>query len=40
MSKDFVQLRKLAFLGQGKDAANLGFKAGLNVICGASDTGK
>jgi len=40
MSKDFVQLRKLAFLGQGKEAANLEFIAGLNVICGASDTGK
>jgi rubrerythrin len=40
MSKGSVQLRKLAFLGNGKGPAVLGFDAGLNVVCGASDTGK
>ncbi|MEX1664498.1 hypothetical protein [Zhongshania arctica] len=40
MSNEFVQLRKLAFLGDSKEPAVLGFDAGLNVVCGASDTGK
>lgn len=40
MSNQFVQLRKLAFLGKGKDSATLKFESGLNVVCGASDTGK
>lgn len=35
-----LQLRKLALLGPGKPAACLDFRSGVNVICGASDTGK
>lgn len=35
-----LQLRKLALLGPGKPAAFLYFRPGVNVICGASDTGK
>jgi DNA repair ATPase RecN len=33
-------LRYLAYLGPNRRDAELLFKAGLNVICGASDTGK
>ncbi|MBQ0798606.1 MAG: AAA family ATPase [Porticoccaceae bacterium] len=40
MSKDFIQLRKLSFLGPGKESTTLNFETGLNVVCGASDTGK
>jgi AAA domain-containing protein len=40
MNKDFVQIRKLVFLGPDKEVATLSFKKGLNVVCGASDTGK
>lgn len=34
------QLRHLAYLGPKKKPAALSFQAGLNVICGASETGK
>ena len=33
-------LRYLAFLGPGKAPADLSLAPGLNVICGASETGK
>ncbi|KYO50487.1 hypothetical protein PJ900_21465 [Tistrella mobilis] len=39
MSDTYLQLRRVAFIGPQK-TAELGFSAGLNVICGASDTGK
>jgi len=35
-----LQLRGLSFNGLSKEPALLEFQAGLNVICGASDTGK
>lgn len=35
-----LQLKNLALLGPSKLAAYINFKPGLNVICGASDTGK
>lgn len=40
MNRKALVLRKLAFLGPGKEAAVLKFKKGVNVVCGASDTGK
>lgn len=40
MARRSLQLRRLALLGPSKDAASIGFKSGINVICGASDTGK
>jgi len=40
MSKSPIIIKNLAFVGPGKDAALLDFDYGLNVICGASDTGK
>lgn len=39
MSDNYLQLRKILFRGP-KDEANLQFTSGVNVICGASDTGK
>lgn len=33
-------LRHLAYLGPGRETADIRFVAGLNVICGASETGK
>jgi len=39
MSDGYLQLRKILFLGP-KDKAELTFHTGVNVICGASDTGK
>ena len=35
----YLQLRKIAFHGPESEA-DLGFISGVNVICGASDTGK
>jgi hypothetical protein len=35
-----LQLRNLALLSPTKAPANIDFKSGVNVICGASDTGK
>lgn len=35
-----IQLRNISFLGPDKKNASLDFRQGLNVICGASDTGK
>ena len=35
----YLRLNRIAFIGPGKDAT-LSFSSGLNVICGASDTGK
>ena len=35
-----LQLRGISFSGPYKDPASLEFQSGLNVICGASDTGK
>lgn len=40
MASSALQLRNIAFLGAGKSPASLAFRTGLNVICGASDTGK
>lgn len=39
MSDGYLQLRKIFFKGP-KDNAELAFQPGVNVICGASDTGK
>lgn len=39
MSDSYLQLRKLVFRGP-TDEASLKFTSGVNVICGASDTGK
>jgi ABC-type transporter Mla subunit MlaD len=39
MSHSYLQLRRIAFTGP-KDIAELAFSPGVNVICGASDTGK
>lgn len=40
MSWTPIIIRNLSFLGPGKPTAALVFDSGLNVICGASDTGK
>lgn len=40
MNRKSLALRRLTFLGAGKEAAALNFKKGVNVVCGASDTGK
>lgn len=39
MSDNYLQLRKMLFRGPTKEAA-ITFSSGVNVICGASDTGK
>lgn len=39
MSDCYIQLRRIAFKGPKKEA-DLTLKSGVNVICGASDTGK
>ena len=39
MSNHYLQLRKILFKGPKKQAS-LNFYSGVNVICGASDTGK
>lgn len=39
MSDDYLQIRKITFKGPKGDSG-LNFNAGVNVICGASDTGK
>jgi hypothetical protein len=39
MNDNYLQLRGISFTGP-KDKAELSFKPGVNVICGASDTGK
>jgi len=33
-------IRDVTFLGPGQEPATIGFQSGLNVICGASETGK
>ena len=40
MSERYLQLRRIAFAGPGGKEAVLEFRAGVNVVCGASDTGK
>jgi predicted nuclease with TOPRIM domain len=40
MTTPGIRLRHLAFHGPGKDVASVAFGAGLNVVYGASDTGK
>ena len=40
MGKGSLTLKKLSFLSPTKEPANILFESGLNVICGASDTGK
>lgn len=40
MNKSSIQLRHVALLGPNKSAATIDFESGINVICGASDTGK
>ncbi|NPE49958.1 hypothetical protein E0I03_01785 [Dickeya dadantii] len=39
MNDNYLQLRKILFIGPEKEAF-LHFSSGINVICGASDTGK
>lgn len=39
MSDNYLQLRKILFRGPTKESV-LSFSSGINVICGASDTGK
>ena len=40
MTKKQLELRGLSFIGEGQEPAALKFSSGLNVVCGASDTGK
>jgi len=40
MDENRLIIRNLAFIGPGKEPALVDFEAGLNVVCGASDTGK
>ena len=40
MSENHIQLRRIAFAAPADREAILEFQAGVNVICGASDTGK
>jgi hypothetical protein len=40
MSWSPLQLRKIVLRGPARDEASLAFESGLNVICGASETGK
>ena len=40
MSWSSLQLRNLVFLGPKKSPAEISFNSGVNVVCGASDTGK
>lgn len=40
MADTLMLLRALAYLGPGKPNAQVEFQRGLNVVCGASDTGK
>lgn len=40
MTQSRLQLRNISFRGPNKIAASLDFKAGVNVVCGASETGK
>jgi hypothetical protein len=35
-----IIIKNICFVGPGKDTANMDFQKGLNVICGASETGK
>ena len=35
-----LQLRGLSFISPHKEPASLEFQGGLNVVCGASETGK
>ena len=35
-----LQLRGVAFLGPARESASIAFRPGVNVICGASETGK
>jgi hypothetical protein len=39
MSYDYIQMRRIAFFGPNK-TSEITFSDGVNVICGASDTGK
>ncbi len=40
MEGNKLRLREVTFIGPGRDAAGILFVPGLNVVCGASDTGK
>ncbi len=40
MDENRLIIRNLAFIGPGREPALVDFKSGLNVVCGASDTGK
>lgn len=40
MTWDKLTIKGFSFLGSGKPCASLEFKRGVNVVCGASDTGK
>ena len=40
MDKNELIIRNLTFIGPSKDPATIDFESGLNVVCGASDTGK
>ena len=35
-----VKINRISYLGPDKPAAAVGFEAGLNVVCGSSETGK
>ena len=39
MTTSYLQLRRIAYTGPAKQAEH-SFRSGVNVICGASDTGK
>lgn len=40
MDRNTLTIKNLAFIGPRKDPALVDFESGLNVVCGASDTGK
>jgi hypothetical protein len=40
MTRPTLQINRLAYLGPEKQGANIAFSSGLNIICGASETGK
>jgi hypothetical protein len=40
MIRPTLRIDKLAYLGPDKTPATIAFKAGLNIICGSSETGK
>lgn len=40
MTRASLQINRLAYLGPDKPVAHVNFSSGLNIVCGASETGK